>query len=200
MPERGTRHCGSGFREHDQDGSCMGRLRRKGRILKWAGLLLLLPIAVAWVVSQFYRCDFDRTVRTCRRPAVAAGHSVSVRLLSGGLWFGWNTGAYSVPRKTTWTVERYYRWQGYTQMWLPSLERGTTLVLGWSSTPLSVWHVGLPLWIPFLVIAIPTAFLWWSDRRRIPLHSCKGCGYDLTGNMSGMCPECGQNLSGTPTR
>jgi len=25
---------------------------------------------------------------------------------------------------------------------------------------------------------------------------CSGCGYDLTGNKSGVCPECGSNLEG----
>jgi predicted RNA-binding Zn-ribbon protein involved in translation (DUF1610 family) len=50
--------------------------------------------------------------------------------------------------------------------------------------------VVLPLWIVFLVIAIPTAFLWHHDRRP-PKGHCQRCGYDLTGNESGTCPECG---------
>ena len=41
------------------------------------------------------------------------------------------------------------------------------------------------------LIAIPTYILWRRDRRHPPGH-CQGCGYDLTGNESGMCPECGE--------
>jgi hypothetical protein len=48
----------------------------------------------------------------------------------------------------------------------------------------------VPLWIPFLLIAAPTAWLWWRDSRVPPGH-CRACRYDLTGNTSGVCPECG---------
>lgn len=52
--------------------------------------------------------------------------------------------------------------------------------------------LGFPLWLPFLLIAIPTGFLFWSDhRRRMRVGCCEKCGYDLTGNTTGRCPECG---------
>jgi hypothetical protein len=52
------------------------------------------------------------------------------------------------------------------------------------------WYFLLPLWIPSLLTSMPTAVLFWRDRRRIPPHCCQSCGYDLTGNVSGVCPEC----------
>lgn len=55
----------------------------------------------------------------------------------------------------------------------------------------SVSYLHLPLWVPLLLVALPTAFLWWRDRRVPPGH-CLQCGYDLTGNTSGVCPECGR--------
>jgi hypothetical protein len=58
--------------------------------------------------------------------------------------------------------------------------------------------VRLPLWLPLLVIAIPTAILWHRDRRRIPPGHCQSCGYNLTGNVSGKCPECGTGVGGKP--
>ncbi len=55
--------------------------------------------------------------------------------------------------------------------------------------------LGLPLWIPFLAALLPTAYLWHKDRRIPPGH-CERCGYDLTGNVSGVCPECGTRTGG----
>ena len=50
----------------------------------------------------------------------------------------------------------------------------------------------LPLWLLLLVIGLPTCLLWWRNRRRFPHGHCRNCGYDLTGNVSGRCPECGE--------
>ena len=62
---------------------------------------------------------------------------------------------------------------------LPSIESQS----GWS-------RVNVPLWCPLIVALLPAACLWWTDRRR-PLPGHCPCGYDLTGNESGTCPECG---------
>jgi len=45
-----------------------------------------------------------------------------------------------------------------------------------------------------MLLAIPTLFLWRAerrDRRRAAAGACSACGYDLTGNVTGRCPECG---------
>ena len=34
----------------------------------------------------------------------------------------------------------------------------------------------------------------WDARRRYPEGHCQACGYDLTGNVSGICPECGSRI------
>lgn len=34
--------------------------------------------------------------------------------------------------------------------------------------------------------------------RCIPLGHCKKCGYNLTGNVSGVCPECGTKIEQPP--
>ncbi len=52
----------------------------------------------------------------------------------------------------------------------------------------------LPL-LPLLLAAlVPTALLWWLDRRKYPPGHCGKCGYDLTANVSGVCPECGSPI------
>ena len=52
--------------------------------------------------------------------------------------------------------------------------------------------VFVPLWLPFVIIAVTTGFLFWQDRKRPKPGHCQECGYDLTGNTSGRCPECGK--------
>jgi hypothetical protein len=53
----------------------------------------------------------------------------------------------------------------------------------------------VPLWMQFLGVAIPTAGLWLVGfGRRIPAGHCQQCGYNLTGNTSGVCPECGEKI------
>jgi len=49
--------------------------------------------------------------------------------------------------------------------------------------------MGLPLWIPLAVIGIPSLIAWRRSRRRS--GHCTKCSYNLTGNISGVCPECG---------
>ena len=59
------------------------------------------------------------------------------------------------------------------------------------SPPPLVTAVLIPLWMPFLVALMSTAIFWSLDCRRIPPGYCQTCGYNLTGNVSGRCPECG---------
>lgn len=50
------------------------------------------------------------------------------------------------------------------------------------------------LWLPPAVFGALALPLWIADRRaRLP-HECPRCRYDLTGNVSGVCPECGAPL------
>ncbi|HNO78689.1 MAG TPA: hypothetical protein PKN33_11570 [Phycisphaerae bacterium] len=50
-------------------------------------------------------------------------------------------------------------------------------------------RVSIRPWIPLIAFAI-LAFILWRLRRFAGGH-CQQCGYDLTGNESGVCPECG---------
>ncbi len=61
---------------------------------------------------------------------------------------------------------------------------------------LSLWNTWsseltqFPLWLPFLIVAIPMIIMW-GFVPKFPRGHCRRCGYDLTGNTSGVCPECG---------
>jgi hypothetical protein len=53
------------------------------------------------------------------------------------------------------------------------------------------FRMALPLCVPFLVLLIPTLLLWRRERRKLRPGFCRVCDYDLTGNTTGRCPECG---------
>ncbi len=48
--------------------------------------------------------------------------------------------------------------------------------------------VFIPMWMPVVLSLL--AFIFIRPQNRIAEHECT-CGYDLTGNESGICPECG---------
>ena len=84
----------------------------------------------------------------------------------------------------TWLVKRTLRFHDF----LVDRERIVAPQPMPSTFRLGAW----PFWGPFVAFAVPTAILWWIDHaRRVPPGHCRQCGYNLTGNVSGRCPECG---------
>ena len=72
----------------------------------------------------------------------------------------------------------------------------------WGHSPgwWDVWAI-IPMWLVFVVLAIPAIVLWWRDlRARVPAGCCAVCGYCLEGNVSGRCPECGTAVARTQER
>lgn len=67
----------------------------------------------------------------------------------------------------------------------------------WARVNLNSTHsfIEVPFWLFVVAAAAPTAFAFLSGRRRIPAGYCRNCGYNLTGNVSGRCPECGAVVS-----
>ena len=53
-------------------------------------------------------------------------------------------------------------------------------------------YIAFPLWAAVLVLGLVPAARAWRRMRRVPGGHCAGCGYDLRGNESGVCPECGR--------
>jgi hypothetical protein len=89
-----------------------------------------------------------------------------------------------------------------------------TLVIGCDHTPrapflmlqrhnegLSFWllcrkweaNLFIPLAYVFLTIAIPTLLVWRFVPKSVKSGYCR-CGYNLTGNVSGRCSECGRKV------
>lgn len=63
--------------------------------------------------------------------------------------------------------------------------------LTWTArVPSGYWGIVCPLWIP-IVMAAAGAVLFHRRARPRRVGHCFKCDYDLTGNTSGICPECG---------
>ena len=56
----------------------------------------------------------------------------------------------------------------------------------------SALEVRLSLEIILAAVVLPALYLFYRDRRRIQPGHCPHCGYNLTGNTSGVCSECGE--------
>jgi hypothetical protein len=149
------------------------RRARARRVAEWAALAVCVLLAAAWVVSLRWAGGLressvvaSRTIFVSRGVACSISYAGAIAGLPPPGWFRYRLGAMGedVP-----PVE-----------WWPRWSRDERLTL-----------LSLPLWIPFLALALPTAWLFWSDRRRARPGHC-ACGYDLTGLApDAPCPECG---------
>ena len=88
------------------------------------------------------------------------------------------------------------------ERWLTNTLTALPLVLCATLCALGV-EVRYPVAVACLMalsIAWPTARVWQYCqqralvRHRIAVGQCPACGYDLTGNVSGVCPECGRKI------
>lgn len=154
----------------------MRRRRRVRRAAKGAGLAASLLITALWGLSVFWSIALSevrggRLVRVwihagCVVPNVLAPPQARLTRdsFSEGEWSAWHGRRRTQPLR-----------------WLAAYERDAQY--GWTV----VW---IPLWIPFLLIALPTGWLWWREGGTLPGH-CR-CGYSLAGLAPGApCPECG---------
>ena len=141
----------------------------RGRTSPWPdGLSIELgrgAIVVTWQVGHVPDEKVQRFLRTCRLLA-GAGPFNDSRILGG------------------WQVLHHSDLDFWTQLY------ATPALRPWKWSARS-WSVIVPLWFLTAIVSIPTAILWYRDRRQPPGH-CQACGYDLTGNVSGKCPEYGE--------
>ena len=70
--------------------------------------------------------------------------------------------------------------------WFPWFDSVVTLD-GWNM-------IVIPLWAPLACVSLLTVVLFIRNRARPLKGCCVACSYNLTGNVSGVCPECGTKI------
>jgi hypothetical protein len=78
--------------------------------------------------------------------------------------------------------------------YVPHFESAWTIPAGRGFT-MSPGFVTFPLWLAVILISLPLFFRRRSHRADA---CCVSCGYNLTGNTSGVCPECGTAVTSPP--
>jgi len=169
----------------------MVRRSKTRRVLKWGGTAVCVMLVGLFFLS----------LRCCVVWRFSHLHAALV-VTNGNAWFtglfGWRGGGSVIAYPVDWFPAGWHICAaGDSRVYLPSDRRWLPVshheTFGLTD-PMTYVEFIVPLWMPLLALAVPTAILWWLDRRRIPPGHCQICGYNLTGNVSGRCPECG-----TPT-
>ena len=156
----------------------MPRPFRTRRNLKWAGVGLCMVILAVWGVSLRHW-----TVTRVGSHGYIWLNPGYVQLGVAGSTATW-PGLYSGTLGGS-IIDNVKR-SGFS---LPSLRFFTV-------TPSADTALNLPFWLLLVGAGLPTGVLYYRDRssRILPGH-CPRCGYDLTGNASGKCSECGAAIS-----
>ncbi len=161
---------------------------RARRILKWTGIGLSLLILAIWVASLRWYFNWN-----ARRQIFILGGICRLEFHARSqAEFDSRTRSWpkSVPKPKAVTIAAVPPASSATHQFGFRLPLAHTRY--WKNGAFYSWAVQIPLWIPLLLSAIPTAWMWHHDRRRILPGHCSRCGYDLTGNTSGTCSECGE--------
>jgi hypothetical protein len=107
-------------------------------------------------------------------------------IVGGTIYLSWATQREAWRARTGWFTGKS-SYAGHFSDLFPS-------IYPYSSGGMTGYNIQLPLWSLFVLSLIPTAIVWYDDRRRSPAGHCMTCGYDLTGNTTGVCPECGTKI------
>jgi hypothetical protein len=122
-------------------------------------------------------------VRVVRRLGV---ETLILTAAAGGIGVGYHDwpAATPIPRNAPrWAGGRWSDARPHVPMcWWPRTIEG----------PATLHYMIVPIWMPMMLAAAPTLWLWLSGRRS-PRGLCPRCGYDRAGLGAGVaCPECGQ--------
>lgn len=129
---------------------------------------------------------------------------MAIRLASGTTW-AFNYSALYIPLVACFLLSAGWNWAvwhrkrpAFTLPLAVALSCAASLAFGLLSIGFpNVAVISLGLFLSFSCFGSLSALLWFRSvsappRRRADSHGrCAHCRYDLTGNLSGICPECG---------
>jgi hypothetical protein len=151
-------------------------------------LLVVLALAALWLRSYWLEEKIEWTTKST---------SYYIHSASGLVLF-----LYVTPSDAEPGILRYQSWTNQGQAWQPftflSINRlGFTV---FKSATGRTRACVMPFW--FLVCVTATASVpsvnccrrYLRKRRCVKQGLCVKCGYNLTGNVSGVCPECGEKV------
>ncbi len=163
------------------------QLSKPWRVVKWTGVVVSLLLGCGWACSVFWSVSIGRG-----HGAFLYVHGPDRATASAGYLYL----TYHRYGDRDWTVEA----NRISDRWEPDWFERFGLCWRWqfeindNQRPIGLAS-GVDLLIPFWMLCLPvsvaTFVLFYLDRRP-PKGHCRNCGYDLTGNESGVCPECGK--------
>ncbi|GJM24129.1 MAG: hypothetical protein DHS20C16_05440 [Phycisphaerae bacterium] len=160
----------------------MKRRIRKRRVLKWSGTIVCVGIMALWAACQRYEIVYLGGFGNIGSTTSAIFYDSSYLLHVESE--GWHIGDTLFWGTSLWSVSDCFSFPRYTWDGSPWLNGNSAGYFG----------VHIPFWCMFAPALLVTSWLWYADRRRI--GECVNCGYNLTGNVSGVCPECGATIEG----
>lgn len=172
-------------------------------------LLLCVGMCVLWVRSYWVSDDFlvqanARPLNIHRPWRLTTGRGVFVVSWDGRAQLVWYE---NVPPSWGWLR---HRTQSPWNLARISMARDVLIYRVSATESLYTvfpWELDVPFRTLFVLLALPS-LVWWLCRKwrrwREPLQGhCDACSYNLTGNISGVCPECGRKIAeanGTPEK
>jgi hypothetical protein len=160
-----------------------GRAKRR----RWFGLVIVSFLAGAWLLSLGTRSSIGLNV----------GSTTALVLLGrGALELHWHAellteehvGWLKAAGPRSGIIPHWHRRPIKNHASLFRTPPRTPRTVGWTSS------LNVPLWIPVVLIGGVVIIPLLRERDAGPDH-CDNCTYDLTGNESGICPECGTETS-----
>lgn len=149
--------------------------RYRGGWTRTVAAILVSASALVWLLSSFLFVAYQQRLKSIEHPywgvSVSEGRLVfwyrgsDFATLDDEFPSGWRFGQADEPSAGV-VAPVFDRWPGHL-------------------------HIVVPLWLPFVVGAVVWITLALRGRRVRPPLECKHCSYNLTGNVSGICPECG---------
>ena len=192
----------------------MASVRR--RIFSLASLLslaLFLATAVLWIRSYLVNDRYQHVVVPAAGQAGCPANYVAVTFKGEIVGMTW---VVDPPRPNEppfmqddyEQVRRDFEKRGRNPTWTTSPPHKLDADLRWggfgysySSVESNIGRsVFVPLWAPMLLfLVLPMFWLIARGRAVRTRNRCTGCGYNLTGNISGVCPECGTPVHSSRT-